>query len=71
MGALVAPARRIVAFVLLVPAGEEPVSARVLELLRDEGGGVGVVDYVLLEVLLVLDDVVYEAAEKRYVRARP
>jgi hypothetical protein len=42
--ALVAPARRVVALVLLVPAGEEPVGARVLELLGDEGRGVRVVD---------------------------
>src|SRR4028118_973025 len=69
--ALVAPARRVVALLLLVPAGEEPVGAGVLELLGDEGGGVGVVDDVVLEVALVLEDVVYEAAEERYVRARP
>src|SRR5918999_46940 len=69
--ALVAPARRVVASVLLVPAGEEPVGAGVLELLGDEGGSIGVVDDVVLEVALVLEDVVDQAAQERYVRARP
>src|SRR5215207_6968441 len=69
--ALVAPARRVVLVLLLVPAGEEPVGAGVLELLGDEGGGVGVVDDVVPEVALVLDDVVYEAAQKSYVRTWP
>src|SRR5215210_3394072 len=69
--ALVAPARRVVLPVLLVPAGEKAGGVRLLELLVDEGRGVGVVDDVLFKVLLVLDNVVYEAAEESYVRARP
>ena len=48
--ALVAPARRVVLPVLLVPAGEQARGVRVLELLGDEGGGVGVVDDVVPEV---------------------
>jgi hypothetical protein len=68
---LVAPGGRIVLVPLLVPAGKEPVGARVLELLRDEGRGVGVVDDVVPEVPLILDHVVYEAAEEDDVGAGP
>src|SRR3712207_9255110 len=53
---LVAPTRYVVRLCLLIPTGEEARLAHVLELLGYEGGGVGVVDDVLLEVLLVLDD---------------
>src|SRR5829696_4507268 len=69
--ALVAPARWVVLPTLLVPAGEQARGVSVLELLGDEGCGVGVVDDVVPEVPLVLDDVVDEPAQKRYVSARP
>src|SRR5918998_2850461 len=68
---LVAPTRYVVRLCLLIPTGEEARLAHVLELLGYEGGGVGVVDDVLLEVLLVLDDVVDEATQERYVRPSP
>src|ERR687893_86467 len=68
---LVAPTRYVVRLCLLIPTGEEARLAHVFELLGYEGGGVGVVDDVLLEVLLVLDDVVDEAAQERYVRPSP
>src|SRR5215208_7412502 len=69
--ALVAPARRVVLPALLVPAGEQAGGVRILELLVDEGRGVGVVDDVVPEVPLVLDHVVDQTPEERYVRARP
>src|SRR5918997_1274163 len=68
---LVAPARHVVRLRLHVPAGEEARLAHVLKLLGNEGGSVGVVDYVFSKVLLVLYDIVYEATEERYVRPRP
>src|SRR3712207_6682029 len=51
--ALVAPARRVVLLLLLVPAREEARDVRVLEVLGDESGGVGVVDHVLPEISLI------------------
>src|ERR671916_2100584 len=68
---LVAPTRYVVRLCLLIPTGEEARLAHVLKLLGYEGGGVSVVDDVLLEVLLVLDDVVYEAPEECDIRPRP
>src|SRR5215208_2547611 len=67
--AFVAPTRRVVLPTFLVPAGEQARCLRVLELLGEEGRGVGVVDDVVPEEPLVLEDVVDQAAQKRYVRA--
>src|SRR5215210_5107264 len=68
---LVAPLAHVVGLLILVPADEEARLPHVLVVLVYEGVGVGVVLYVLLEVLLVLYDVVDEAPEERYVRPRP
>src|SRR5215216_8018320 len=68
---LVAPLAHVVGLLILVPADEEAHLVHVLVVLVYEGVGVGVVDHVLLEVLLVLYDVVYEAPEERYIRPRP
>src|SRR3712207_9131782 len=68
---LVAPGGRIVLLLLLVPAREESRGLHVLKLIRDQGGGVGVVLNVVLKVPLVLDDVVDQAAKEDYVRAGP
>src|SRR5215218_1924775 len=68
--ALVAPARRVVLPALPVPAGKVARDVSFLELFGYEGRGVGVVDDVVFEVPLVLDDVVDQTPQKRYVRAR-
>src|SRR5688572_19961198 len=68
---LVAPARRVVLFALLVPAGEQARGVGFLEVLGDYGGRVGVDLDVLLEVLLVLEDVVDQAPQESDVGARP
>ena len=50
--ALVAPGLRVIAAVLRVEPGEHPVQVLgVLEVLGDDGGGVGVADHVVVEVL--------------------
>src|SRR5215203_2368368 len=69
--ALVAPARGVVLPALPVPAGEKAGGVSVLKLISDQGSGVSVVGHVLLKVPLVLDDVVDEASQERYVRAWP
>src|SRR5215211_795557 len=69
--ALVAPARRVVLPALPIPAGKIARCVSFLELFGDEGRGVGVVDDVILEIPLVLDDVVDQTPQERYVRAWP
>src|SRR5215210_3637756 len=65
---LVAPLVHVVGLLVLVPADEEARLVHVFVVLVYEGVGVGVVLYVLLEVLLVLYDVVDQAAQEGYVR---
>ncbi len=67
----ITPVANIVPLLLLVPADEDACLVQVLVVLGYEGGGVGIVDDVLPEVLLVLYDVVYEPAQERYVRPGP
>src|SRR5215204_2720062 len=68
---LVAPLAHVVGLLILVPADEEAHLVHVLVVLVYESVGVGVVLYVLLEVLLVLYNVVDKTTEERYVRPRP
>src|SRR5215210_4062851 len=68
--ALVAPTRRVVHLLILVPTDEEPLLVDIFVILVYEGGSISVVDYVLLEVPFILQNVVYEAPEERYVRPR-
>src|SRR5918994_1614888 len=68
---LVTPARRVVLFALLVPAGEQARGVGLLEVLGDYGGRVGVDLDVLLEILLVLEDVVDQAPEESNIGAWP
>ena len=72
VAALVLPALGVVAPLLLVEAGEDAVEVLgVAEVLADEGGGVGVGEDVLPEVLLLAQDVVDDPAEEGDVAARP
>src|SRR5215204_5331256 len=68
--ALVTPARGVVLFALLVPAGEQARGVGILEVVGDDRGRVGVDLDVLLEVLLVLEDVVDQAPQESDVGAR-
>src|SRR5438309_9048922 len=69
---LVLPAGRIVTVAFRIPAGEEPVQIfGVLEVVADDGGRIGVGDDVLPEQVVVLADVVDDAAQKSDVTAGP
>src|SRR5712691_7276442 len=69
---LVLPARRVITITLRIPAGEEPVEILgVLEVVADDGRRIAVGDDVLSEELVVLADVVDDAAQQRDVAARP
>src|SRR5918996_1290533 len=69
--ALVTPARGVVLFALLVPAGEQARGVGGLEVLGNDRGRVGVDLDVLFEVLLVLEDVVDQPPQESDVGARP
>src|SRR5918992_4467278 len=69
--ALVTPARGVVLFALLVPAGEQARGVGILEVLGNDRGRVGVDLDVLFEVLLVLEDVVDQPPQESDVGARP
>ena len=60
----------VLAFLRLPSAEEAVVLLGVLEIFAQDCGGVRVIDDVLLEVALVLEDVVNDAAEERDVAAR-
>jgi hypothetical protein len=68
----VLPAGRVITPPFRVPAGEEPIEIlRVLEVVADNRGRVGIGDDVLPEELVVLADVVDDAAQEGDVTAGP
>ncbi len=73
LGSFVQPGAGIVLVLQLVvdvQAGEDAVQVfGVLEFLANDGGGVGVVDHVIVEVAVVLQDVVDDGAEEENVAA--
>ncbi len=69
---LVHPVSDRVLSLFLVPAAEQTVVVLgILEFIREDRRGIGVVDDVLLEVALVLEDVANDAAEEGDIRAGP